>query len=169
MNEKFAIGRTPLNYISEMGLVPLQSEGETLVLLSDGNASKRRLESLEFLAGQPVEIVTLDKVSPEIVRAYLFTVQAMKKLLAKNVQTFSVRKHLRQTTRTMYRMQRLLQTRFQTFSHKLLPCPLHVLSALGVHFDLVTFVHEERHVDHNTTAECCGLAAAGGRVSTHTR
>lgn len=99
MNEKFDIGRLPLNYITELGLVPLASD--SLVVLSDGNASEKRRQRLEFLVGQPVEIRTLDTVDPEICRAYLYIIKEFSRIIQEWKTIYSWEEHVANTIRAI--------------------------------------------------------------------
>ena len=81
MNEKFDIARVPLEWVADLGLVPLQTEEPGFLFLSDGSASKERIAWLQTLAQQPVRIRTLDTVSSDVVRAYLYAVRKMAGLL----------------------------------------------------------------------------------------
>ncbi len=108
---KFNLGELPFNVIAEEGIVPLAKTNpdDSLVLLTDGNATDARHQMYAVIAGQTVELRPLDEVSGPIVSAYLFVIRELRKLLQEQGQTLSPAKLFGANMIISYKISELLK------------------------------------------------------------
>ena len=122
MSEKFAINKfldVGLNFM-ERGLVPLESEkkGE-FRYLTDGADSDSHRATLSLIFGERAfQIIRLDQVTPEIVEAFLFTVNQIRELLKKHKPTMRPERAAIQEVRSTTKIIELLKEHHPEVVHE---------------------------------------------------
>ncbi len=76
------------NFVAQHSVISLGRTQEGLTLVTDGEVSEQRRKLLEFMAGTPVKLKSLEQ-HPELKHTFTETIAACRKALAEMPTTFS--------------------------------------------------------------------------------